>query len=175
MPGTDFENDTDGYDPQDQAETFDETNFTDGGDAGEVRSFAEAADRRAFEELPEVEDLTRADGDRDDDEALAQDADELDLEAIADADTEEDDELDYRAATAEREDDIDGLGPEDGFDEGRIARSDINGLAEVRDASEAEGGEDDFTDFQARSLDDDDLESLGYSDGAEDRTPRDRT
>ena len=152
MPGTNFENDADGYDPQDQAETFDETNLTDGGDTGEVRSFAEAADRRAFEDLPDVD-------------------------AVTDADVEEDDELDYRAATAEREDDIDGLGPEDGFDEGRIARSDIDGLDEVRDASEAEGGEDDFTDLQARSLDDDDLKDLGYSEGPEGRTSarRDRT
>ena len=62
MPGTDFENDSDGYDPQDQAEAFDETNSTDGGDAGEVRSFAEADEMRVFEDLPDVEDLTRADG-----------------------------------------------------------------------------------------------------------------
>lgn len=170
MPGTNFENDSDGYDPQDQAETFDETNFTDGGDAGEVRSFADAADRRAFEDLPDVEDMTQADGDRDADEALALDADEFDADSLDDADTEEDDELDYRAATAEREDDIDGLGPEDGFDEARIARSDIDGLAEVRDAGEAEGGEDDFTDFQAKSLDDDDLKSLGYAEDGKDGT-----
>ena len=177
MPGTNFENDADGYDPQDQAETFDETNLTDGGDTGEVRSFAEAADRRAFEDLPDVDDVTQADGDRDDDDALALDADEFHPDAVTDADVEEDDELDYRAATAEREDDIDGLGPEDGFDEGRIARSDIDGLDEVRDASEAEGGEDDFTDLQARSLDDDDLKDLGYSEGPEGRTSarRDRT
>lgn len=177
MPGAHFENDTDGYDPQDQAEVFDETNLTDGGDAGEARSFAEAADRRAFEDLPDVEDVTRADGDRDDEEALAMDADEFDVEAVTDADLEEDDELDYRAATAEREDDIDGLGPEDGFDDGRIARSEIDGLDEVRDAGEAEGGEDDFTDLQARALDDDDLKTLGYSEAPKDGAPatRDRT
>lgn len=170
MPGTDFENDADGYDPQDQSEAFDETNFTDGGDVGEGRSYAEAAERRTFEDLPEVEDLTVADGDADDDEALALDADEFDPDAIDDGDLEEDDELDYRAATAEREDDIDGLGPEDGFDEDRIARSDIDGLSEVRDAGEAEGGEDDFTDLQARNLDDEDLKELGYSEDRDGRT-----
>jgi len=164
MPGTDFENDADGYDPQDQSEAFDETNFTDGGDAGEVRSFAEAADRSSvFEELPDVEDLTRADGDEDDDEALALDADEFDPDAVDDGDFEEDDEFDYRAATEERQADLDGLGAEDNFDEDRIPRSDIDGVEEIRDAAEAEGGEDDFTDFEAKRLDDDDLVNLGYA------------
>jgi len=166
MPGANFENDTDGYDPQDQSEVFDETNFTDGGDAGEARSYAEAAERRTFEDLSDVEDLTRADGDADEDEALALDADEFDPEAVGDADFEEDDELDYRAATQERQSDLDGLGPEDNFDEDRIARTEIDGLDEVRDAGEAQGGEDDFTDLQAKRLDDDDLKNMGY---AEDR------
>lgn len=39
MPGTGFENDADGYDPQDQSEAFDETNFTDDEETGEARSF----------------------------------------------------------------------------------------------------------------------------------------
>lgn len=139
-------------DGQDGAEAFDALLDDDSG-LGEART---------FEELPEVEDLTQLVGDRDDDEALALDADEFDPDAIGDADTEEDHELDYRAATAEHEDDLDGLGPEDGFDEARIARSDIDGLEEVRDAGEAEGGEDDVTDFQSRALDDEDLQELGY-------------
>jgi hypothetical protein len=164
MPGTNFENDADGYDPQDQSEVFDETNSTDGGDAGEVRSFAEANERRAFEDLPDVEDLTQVDGDRDDDEALALDADEFDPDAVDDGDFENDDELAYRAASEEEQDDLDGQGPEDGFDEGRIARSDIEGLEEVRDAAEAEGGEDDVTDFQASKVSDADLQAMGYSD-----------
>ena len=138
MPGTNFENDTDGYDPQDQSEAFDETNFTDGGDAGEVRSFGEAADRSSvFEDLPEVEDVTRADGDSDDDEAIALDADEFDPEAMGDGDLEEDDELDYRAATEERQADLDGLGPEDNFDEDRSPRSDIDGVGEIREENAA--------------------------------------
>ena len=164
MPGSNFKNDAEGFDPQDQSETFDETNSTDGGDAGEVRSFAEANDRRAFEDLPDVEDVTRADGDEDDDRALAMNADEFDPEAMGDADLEDDDELAYRAATEERQDDLDGLGPEDGFDAGRISASEIEGLDEVRDASEAEGGEDDVTDFQSSRLSDADLLAMGYSD-----------
>jgi len=113
--------------------------------------------------LPDVEDLTQLDGDRDDDEALALDADEFDPDAIDDADTEEDDELDYRAATAEREDDLDGQGPEDGFDEARLARDDIDGLEENGDALAVDGGEDDFTNFEARKVDDSDIEDLGYA------------
>jgi hypothetical protein len=129
---------------------------------------------RTFEELPDVEDLTQTAGDRDDDEALALDADEFDPDAIDDGDTEEDHELDYRAATQEREDDLDGQGPEDGFNEDRIARSEIDGLSEVADADRAQGGEDDFTDYEAKSASDDDLEDLGYSD-AQGRAKRDGT
>ena len=120
---------------------------------------------RTFEELPDVEDVTQAVGDRDDDEALALDADEFDEEAIDDDDLEEDNELDYHAATEEHEDDLDGLGPEDGFNEDRLdTRSEIDGLAEqVADADQVSGGEDDFTNFQSRNVDDDDLKRLGYS------------
>src|SRR5207253_2972750 len=95
-------------DPQDGAEVLDEDNL----DLAEERN-----EMRTFEELPDVLDVTQADGDRDDDEALALDADEFDEDAMNDGDLEEDDELDYRAATEERQDDLDGLGPEDGFDE----------------------------------------------------------
>lgn len=129
---------------------------------------------RTFEELPDVEDLTQAAGDRDEDEAVALDAAEFDPDAVDDGDTEEDNELDYRAATEEREDDLDGQGPEDGFNEDRIARSDVDGLDQVADADRAQGGEDDVFDYEARSASDDDLEDLGYSD-AKGRAKRDGT
>jgi len=145
--------DLDGQDAQDGAEAYDALLDDDGSELGEERT---------FEELPDVEDLTQLDGDRDDDEALALDADEFDPDAIDDADTEEDDELDYRAATAEREDDLDGQGPEDGFNEARIARSDIDGLEETGDALSVDGG-DDFTNFEARKVDDAGIEDLGYA------------
>jgi len=146
--------DLDGQDAQDGAEAYDALLDDDGSELGEERT---------FEELPDVEDLTQAEGDRDDNEARALDADEFDPEAVDDADTEEDDELDYRAATAEREDDLDGLGPDDGYDEARIARSDIDGLEETGDALSVEGGEDDFSNFEARKVDDADIEDLGYA------------
>jgi hypothetical protein len=172
MPGPGYDAESD-YDGQDQAETFDEANVVGGeGDVslGGESPVTPGEDMRTFEELPDVEDYTQADGDRDDDEAVALDADEFDPDAMTDEDLEEDDELDYRAATEEHEDDLDGLGPEDGFNEDRIdARSDIEGLGEdVENADRVSGGEDDFTNFQSKGLDDDDLKRLGYSEDGPD-------
>ena len=143
------------FDAQDNAETFDETTLDGQSQRGEMRT---------FEELPDLLDLTQAEGDRDDDEALALDADEFDEDAIVDNDTEEDHELSYRAATAEREDDLDGQGPEDRFNEDRHSRDDVEGLGLARDADSVEGGEDDFTNFEAKKVSDEDLDELGYSD-----------
>jgi hypothetical protein len=161
MTGGDFESDRDDFDSQDQSEAFDEDNTLGGGDRGEVRSYAQA-DEATLEELPDVVDLLQVAGDRDDDEAIALDGDEFDPDAVDDGDLEEDDELDYHAATAEREDDLDGQGPDDGYDEGRISFDEVEGLEEVRDAAEAEGGEDDVTDFQSRGMTDEALRDQGY-------------
>ena len=165
MPGTSFDSDSD-FDAQDQAEAFDES-MTVGGEGsvalGGDSPLETGSEMRSFEQLADVEDLTQLIGDRDDDEAVALDADEFDEDAVGDGDFEEDNELDYRASDEEHEDDLDGLGPEDGFNEARVARSEIEGLDQVRDAGEAEGGEDDFTDFQSRDVSDDDLKTLGYS------------
>jgi hypothetical protein len=144
----------DGADAQDSAEAFDEDNL----DLAEGRN-----EMRTFEELPDLLDMTQAEGDRDEDEAVALDADEFDEDAIGDADTEEDHELDYRAATGEREDDLDGQGPEDGYNEDRVAAGSIAGLDQVGDPESVEGGEDDVTDFQATNLSDADLQGMGYS------------
>lgn len=144
-------------DSQDGAEAFDEDNLD---------LAAETGERRTFEELPDLLDLTQAEGDRDDDEALALDSDEFDEDAFSDDDTEEDHELDLHAATEEREDDLDGQGPEDGYDEDRLAARDVEGLDQVGDAATVEGGEDDVTDFQATNLSDADLQSMGYSETA---------
>ena len=141
-------------DPQDGAEAFDEDTL----DSQELRG-----EMRTFEELDAVEDLTQAEGDRDEDEALALDADEFDEDAVSDADTEEDHELDLHAASEEREDDLDGQGPEDGFDADRVSARSIEGLDQVGDADSVEGGEDDVTDFQATDVSDADLQAMGYS------------
>jgi hypothetical protein len=141
------------FDGQDGAEVLDETNYNED-DVGEMRT---------FEELPDVLDVTEADGDRDDDEALALDSDEFDEDAIDDDDPEDDRELSYRAATEEREDDLDGQGPEDNFNEDRLARRGVDGLDEVGDAESVLGGEDDVTDYQAREVSDADLKRMGYA------------
>jgi hypothetical protein len=144
----------DGADPQDGAESLDETNYDLSEGVGEMRT---------FEELPDVLDVTQAEGDRDEDEALALDADEFDEDAASDNDTEEDNELNYRAATEEREDDLDGQGPEDGYDEDGLSARNVEGLEQVGDAGAVEGGEDDVTDFQATNLSDADLQAMGYA------------
>ena len=144
----------DDFDPQESAEAFDEDKLDPREQRGEMRT---------FEELDAVEDLTQADGDRDDDEAVALNADEFDPDAFGDADTEEDDETDLHAATAEREDDLDGQGPDHGFNEDRVSARSVEGLDQVGDANVVEGGEDDVTDFQATDVSDADLQAMGYS------------
>lgn len=152
------------FDAQDNAEAFDETMFDEAEGVGEMRT---------FEELPDVFDMTQAVGDRHDDDAVAVDADRFSEEMFTEDDLEEDDELNPHAATAEREDEIDGLGGEagsGGFDEAAIGSDEIDGLEVVRDADAAEGGEDDFTDFQARDVSDADLQRMGYAETRGGRT-----
>jgi hypothetical protein len=144
----------DDADPQESAEAFDEDIL----DPDEGRS-----EMRTFEELPDLLDVTQAEGDRDEDEALALDADAFDEAAIDDDATEEDHELDFRAASDEREDDIDGLGPDGAFNEDRAPGRSLEGLDQVADADSVEGGEDDVSDFQAEDLSDADLKDMGYS------------
>jgi hypothetical protein len=171
MPGIPYDSEAD-FDPQDHAEIFDES-MTVGGE-GDVSLADESPlslgeDMRTFEEMPDVYDVTSRAGDRDDDEELALDADEFDQDAFDDGDAEEDNELDYRAVDEEHEEDLDGLGPEPGaeFDEDALSASDIEGLDEVRDGDEVEGGEDDFTNFSARNVGDEDLRRMGYSETRE--------
>jgi AAA ATPase containing von Willebrand factor type A (vWA) domain len=148
MPGL---REDDGYDDQDGAEAFDEAMLDDHEEVNEMRT---------FEELPDLFDATAAEGDRDDDEAVALDADEFDEEAFDDADLEEDDELHYRAAASDEQED------DDGFDDDLVEPDSIEGLDQVADADQVSGGEDDFTNFQAKGLSDDDLQRMGYAQSA---------
>jgi hypothetical protein len=84
-------------DEQDQSEVFDETNMTENGE-----------DIVNFDEMPDVLDVTSADGDADDDE--------FDEDEVDDDDLEDDDELRYRAVNADDED-------EPGQDEARAGDS----------------------------------------------------
>lgn len=170
MPGTSFDSDAE-YDPQDQAEARDES-MTIGGEGdhgGEIRTFGEGDDMRTFEELPEVMDMTQALGDRSEDAELALDADEFDEDAFGDGDMDDEDEDAYAAGSADSDiyDDEDANDIVDDYDEDRIAAGEIEGLSEVRDAGEATGGEDDFTNFQSKTVGDDDLRRMGYLDDAD--------
>jgi hypothetical protein len=148
MPGVtqDF---GDGYDDQDGAEAFDETNLDEHEEINEMRT---------FEELPDVLDVTSAEGDRDDDEALALDADEFDEDVFDDDDLEEDNELEYRAVAEEDDEDDVRAGFED-----RTDPDSIDGLDEIADADQVSGGEDDFTNFQSKGVGDEDLARMGYA------------
>lgn len=147
-----------GLDDQDFAEAFDETNTDEREQIGEMRT---------FEELPEVFDVTRRDGDRDDEEGLALDADEFDEEAIdMDSELEEDDEAHARAAPSDNDDFYDDAGNPNisGFDDDALDGAvSLEGLdEEVADADLVTGGEDDFTNFQSKSVSDEDLRRMGY-------------
>ena len=174
MPGIPYDSEAD-FDPQDHAEIFDES-MTVGGEGdvslGDESPVTPAEDMRTFEEMPDVYDVTARAGDRDADEGLALDADEFDPDAFDDADVEDDDELDYHAVDADHEDELDGLGPELGrdYDEDELSASDIEGLDEVRDRDAVSGGEDDFTNFSAHDVSDEDLRRMGYSEARDGQT-----
>ncbi|MDP3658912.1 primosomal protein [Phenylobacterium sp.] len=149
MPGPETD---EGFDDQDRAEVLDETNYDGGEGPGELRT---------FEDLVDVFDVTRADGDADEDEAVALDAADFDEEAIDDEDLEEDDDVTELLAADETDltDDV------DSFDEDALDDPDnIEGLDEVADADLVAGGEDRFTDFQSKGVGDADLQRMGYSD-----------
>ena len=146
MPGL---REDDGYDDQDNAETFDEANLDDREQIGEMRT---------FEEMPDLFDATRAYGDRDDEEGRSVDAAEFDEDEFDEESLEEDDELDYRAA-ADDSDQEDA----DALDDDEVDSDSIDGLDEVADADLVAGGEDDFTNFQSKAVSDEDLRRMGYA------------
>ena len=114
MPGL---REDDGYDDQDNAETFDEANLDDREQVGEMRT---------FEEMPDLFDATQAEGDRDDDEAEAYDAADFDEDEFDEDALEEDHELDYRASADDFDDEDD-----DAFDDDQVEPDSIDGLDEV--------------------------------------------
>ena len=140
MPGP-GEQDID-FDAQDRAEAYDEDNVTEGDE------------RRTFEEFDDVLDVTQALGDAEDDEAL--DAGDYDPDDLGDDELEEDeDRVEMRVLSEDVED-------TEGFDEDDPGAESVEGLDLVADADDVEGGEDDFTNFQAEGLSDQDIDRLGY-------------
>jgi hypothetical protein len=153
MARPDLDLDQDAVDPQDQAETADETHLNE--DADEFTT---------LEEAPNAFDDTAAD---DDDVELTPSDESEFTEEDDDDDTDANDELDDTpdefqpevewAEAAEADSDAAEASVEDALDS-----DDIEGLNEVRDADSVEGGEDDFTNFQSRKLSDEQLDELGY-------------
>lgn len=145
------------YDEQDKSEVFDEDNTN----LDELRSFG-GEDVETLEELPDVYDVTSAEGDEDDEEALiGDDLDDDEIVALSEdlGDEEyEDPELsEGLTASSENEVELEYVG-------------DLNDLAHARSAAQP---------FESRNLSDDDLRDLHYrqkEDIAMDglpRTPRD--
>jgi hypothetical protein len=170
MARPDLDLDQDAVDPQDQAETADETHLNEDED-----------EFTTLEEAPNAFDDTAADDD--DVELTPSDESEFTDE---DEDYENDDDTD---ANDELDDTPDEFQPEVEWaeasetagDEAEAAAEDaldgdeVEGLDQVGDADSVEGGEDDFTNFQSRNLGDEQLDQLGYDGQRPARTPATQT
>ena len=147
MPDTDT-----GLDEQDQSQVFDEDNF-DPADAG-----APTNEFRTFEELPDVLDVTSAEGDADKEEF---DEDDLDLDGELSAEGVEPDADPLSGADAARVSDQDLGADQPGEDEVELAYA---GLME-----DVKGAQASAAHWESKRLSDDDIEDLGYADKGDDQ------
>ena len=156
------------YDPQDQAEVFDEDNYSlDGAGDG-------SADMKTLEELPDVLDVTRALGDSDLDEIhIAEDADEIDEEELDDLELEYDEEGedDRLADDVEDEpddnellDEEDDLDEADGVDEQEDDEAELEYVEDLDETRSNAGRAARHLESRGE-LSEEDLEELGYRDG----------
>lgn len=149
--------DDNGPDDQDFSEVFDEDNFDEADGGAPTNEF------KTFEELPEVLDVTRAEGDAEE---------ETDEDLEADADLDIDDELTATGVEPEAD-------PLYGVDSPRVTEIDAGG-GELRTHDEIElvytglmedvrGAQASAAHWEAKRLSDDDIADLGYGpDGDED-------
>lgn len=160
-----------GYDPQDQSEVYDEdnTNIDEQRDGG--------PDREQFEDLVDVFDVTRAEGDEDDDEALiGEDLDDEEIVALerdsdqGDADLEDDDILLRDSVELDEEEDLLGMadvGDEDADEVdgiGELADDEVE-LEYAGDLNDLAGAESAAQDLESiRELSNEDLQDLDYRD-----------
>lgn len=134
-------------DPQDTAEAFDEDNLDD----------TETYKFRTFEENPDLLDLTRADGDEDEEDA--------DEEFLALEDEDLDEEIERVRADGYDESDLDDVTDLDARDGVGEDGNDESGLVFVGDVDNLRGAQGSAAHFESRApLSDDDVEALGYSD-----------
>jgi hypothetical protein len=138
--------DIDVHDGQDVAEVFDEDNLD-----SDSRRLARSDEELNFDDMPDVYDATRADGDEDDDDAVI--GDDLDDDEIVELSLEddeegEDDDDDYRASDNLEDDD------EEASDEVKLSYAgDLNTTAGAHSGAQR---------YESRSLSDEDLTELGY-------------
>lgn len=132
-------------DPQDAAEAFDEDNL----DPTEANKY------RTFEEIPDLLDLTRADGDEDDEE------DDVSTDGIDGDDLE--DEIEAVRSDGYNESDLDDPVDLDALDHVSDQSADEATLVYVGDVENLKGAQSSAAHFEPRApLADDDIESLGY-------------
>lgn len=142
------------YDEQDQAEVFDEDNYSLDG-AGDL-------DSSASEDIPDVYDVTTRLGDADTDDALAaSDADELEEEALDDVELDDDDEDLEDDDDEDLEDDDDDLDDVDELDDDEV---DLEYTDDVEDAADDEVAADSETEEE---LSGEDVAELGYAEEEE--------
>ncbi len=141
-----------GLDEQDQSEAFDEDNF-DPADAG-----APTNEFRTFEEMPDVLDVTAAEGDADEDDF---DEDDLDLDDELSAEGIEPDADPLFGADAARVSDQDLGADQPGDDEVELVYS---GLME-----DVKGAQASAAHWESKRLSDDDIEDLGYAPEGDDK------
>lgn len=158
-------------DAQDQAEVYDEDNYSDGSgdDGGEMRT---------FEELPDVYDATTAVGDDDDDAALIgeelDDDEIIDLERDGDETDLEDDDLVARDQEVfdpedEEPDEFDAL-DDLGEATANLARADEADIEFTGDIDGATDPDDEHVeDYETDRVSDEDLRMLGYPDEKKDK------
>ena len=141
-----------GLDDQDQSEVFDEDN-NDASETGGVTN-----EFKTFEEMPDVLDVTSADGDADEDDF---NEDDLDLEDSLSADGIEPEADGLYGADGARINEMDLGADEPGEGEVELVYS---GLME-----DARGAQASAAHWEARTLSDDDIADLGYGPEGEER------
>ena len=136
----------DGFDAQDVAEVLDEDNLD-----SDSRRLARGDEELNFDDMPDVYDATRADGDEDDDEAVIGDDlddDEIVELSLEDEDEGDDEDDDYRASETLEDDD------KEASDEVELSYAgDLNTTAGAHSGAQR---------YESRTLSDDDLTELGY-------------
>ncbi|AQR63414.1 hypothetical protein BZG35_07395 [Brevundimonas sp. LM2] len=141
-----------GRDDQDQSETFDEDNIDASETGGVTNEF------KTFEEMPDVLDVTSADGDADEEDF---DEDDADLEEDLGADGVEPEADAQYGADGTRINEIDLGADTPGNGEVELVYA---GLMEDVQGAQASAGH-----WESKTLSDDDIEDLGYAPEGEDQ------